>query len=119
MFNDSLKDAARKSIPRGFRKSYIPPWDETYSLLYDEYAQADTPEQFSSAATNLINHLNARRQEKWTQSITDIDFTHSSRKTWNKINNLIEKKSVKKVCPISANLIANQVIRNGKFPNPD
>ena len=66
-----------------------------------------------------MDHLNNKRQERWTQTVTNIDFTHSSRKAWKTISTLTGKNSIKKVCPLSPNLIAKQVVKNGKSINQD
>ena len=77
-FTKALKSAAKASIPRGFRKAYIPTWDEECTNLYNTYLEADDPEAQKEAASALLSHLDERRQERWMEAATDIDFTHSS-----------------------------------------
>ena len=40
-FTNALKSAAKASIPIGFRKAYIPTWDEECTNLYNTYLESD------------------------------------------------------------------------------
>ena len=80
VFTSNLKAAARLSIPRGFRKSYIPTWDENCSNLYKNYLDSQTNEERKENASALIEALGKNRQNRWIDTVTSIDFRHSSRK---------------------------------------
>ena len=116
-FTKAIKTAAKASIPRGFRKEYIPTWDDECTDLYNSYLVADDADAQKETATALIDHLDQKRQERWIESVTDIDFTHSSRKAWTSINRLTGRTSAKKPCPISPNAIAKQLVMNGTYTN--
>ena len=73
----------------------------------------DDPEDQRDTASALIAHLDQRRQERWIEAVTDIDFTHSSQKAWSSINRLTSRTSAKKQCPISPDDIAKQLVENG------
>ena len=48
-----------------------------------------------------------------------IDFTHSSRKVWQTINQLSGRSITSPKCPVTANAIAAQLLKNGRFPDAD
>ena len=113
LFTTALKTAAKATIPRGFRKAYIPTWDDECTNLYNSYLGTDDSEDQRVTANALIAHLDQRRQERWIEAVTDIDFTHSSRKAWSSINRLTGRTSAKKQCPVSPDDIAKQLVMNG------
>ena len=47
--------AAKKSIPRGFNKHYIPGWDHSCNHLLREHQQATTKEDIDTTATSLLH----------------------------------------------------------------
>ena len=119
-FSNSIINAAKASIPRGHRRVYVPGWDEeceTYALLHDN---ATSYEESQEAATALLNHLDNRRREKWIEETENINFTHSSRQAWSKLNRLTGNvKPFTSQAPVKANDIANNLINNGKFNKPN
>ncbi|KAG5895036.1 hypothetical protein JTB14_014774 [Gonioctena quinquepunctata] len=52
---------AKKHIPRGFRKKYIPGWSEESQSLYEEFEDSGNPE----TADHLLRSLDASRMDKW------------------------------------------------------
>ena len=73
--------AAKKSIPRGFNKHYIPGWDNSCNHLLREHQQVMTQEDIDTTATALLQKLDEVRRARWTEVVESVDFTHSSRKT--------------------------------------
>ena len=71
------------------------------------------------AAAALFDHLNENQCECWIETVSNINFTHSSRRAWNSINRLTGKSFTKRNCPISPNIIAKQLVKNGKYPGSD
>ena len=50
------------------------------------------------------------------EAVRNIDFSHSSRKAWSILNNLTGRsKHSPRHCPVSADAIASQLVRNGKY----
>ena len=49
--------------------------------------------------------------------LESIDFTHSSRKARQTTNKLTGRTSMHSRCPITANSIASQLLKNGRFPD--
>ena len=51
-----------------------------------------------------------------TKTVCNIDFSHSSRLAWNTINNLTDRsRQSPRQCPVSADAIASQLVKNGKY----
>ena len=46
-----------------------------------------------------------------------VDFTHSSRKAWQTIQNMTGRSTTHSRCPVTANAIASQLLNNGRFPD--
>ena len=118
-FTQTFKTVAKETIPRGFRKSYIPAWDEECSRLYKEYLNADSPDTIHSSASALTDLLDKKKHDRWIDTVSDIDFTHSSRKAWMTVKRLTGAVSAKKVCPIFPDDIGRQVVRNGLTDSKD
>ena len=114
---DAINHAALGSIPRGARKDYIPGWSKTCNELYNKFVISGDKDSRASAATELCDQLDKERREIWNKSVTSIDFTHSSRKAWRKLQQLTSDPSLKKrEYPVSANAVAAQLLNNGRFP---
>jgi len=118
-FTQTLKTVAKQTIPRGFRKSYIPTWDEECSRLYKEYLSADSPDIIHSSASALTDLLDKKRHDRWIDTVSNIDFTHSSKKACKTVKRLTGTVSVKKVRPISPVDIGRQVVQNGLTESKD
>ena len=99
-FRTLLKAAAKDSIPRGYRKSYIPNWDTECEKRYKSYLQSEGTSEQQKYATALFDYLDSKRHEQWIDTITSMDFTHSSRKAWRtlKQNHGKENNAQKMTC---------------------
>ena len=72
------------------------------------------------AATALLAKLDRKRRDRWSEAVRSIDFSHSSRKAWSILNNLIGRsRHSPRHCPVSANAIASQLVRKGKYEAVD
>ena len=111
--------AAKKSIPRGFNKHYIPGWDDSCNHLLSEHQQATTKEDIDTTATALLHKLDEVRRARWTEVVEYVDFTHSSRKAWQTIYKLMGRNTTHSRCPVTTNAIASQLLNNGRFPDAD
>jgi len=59
---------------------------------------------------------NRRREE----AVHSIDISHSSRKAWRTINKLTDRSGrSSRVCPVSENCIASQLVKNGAHKTSD
>ena len=116
-FTTLLKAAAKDSIPRGYRKSYIPNWDTECEKRYKTYLQSEGTSKQQKYATALFDYLDSKRHEQWIDTITSIDFTHSSRKACRTLNKITGRKTTPKKCPVPPNQLAKQLQDNGRYPN--
>ena len=114
-----LISAAKKSIPRGVNKHYIPGWEDNRNHLLCEHQQATTKEDIDTTATALLQKLDEVRRARWTEVVESVDFTYSSCKTWQTINKLTGRSTTHSRCPVTANAIASQLLNNGRFPDAD
>ena len=109
--------AAKQTIPRGKRKVYIPCWDAECESLFQVFIQSPPGAESNGAASALLDRLDKKRREKWNEAVQSIDFTHSSRKAWNIINNLTGRSRQRPGhCPVSANSIAAQLVKKCDIP---
>ena len=112
-------NSAKLSIPREYNKNYIPCWDDECEQLYKEHNDSENTES-ASTATSLFNALDEKRRRRLNETVSSIDFTHSSRKAWQTLNSLTGRSTLKTgKCPVTANSIAAQLVQNGRFPNHD
>ena len=79
-FQRKLIGAAKKCIPRGFRSSYIPGWDEKCGKLANDHAEAKSLDEKRDSAKKLFDHISNHRRSKWISTVEEIDMKHSSRK---------------------------------------
>ena len=115
-FCNTIKKAAKKTIPRGYRNNYIPCWDAECKSLYKTFLQSPEGDDSSLAATALLAKLDRKRRDRWSDAVRSIDFSHSSRKAWSILNNLTGRpRHSPRHCPVSADAIASQLVRNGKY----
>ena len=71
------------------------------------------------AATALLAKLDRNRRGRWSEAVRSIDFSHSSRKVWSTLNNLTGRSRHTPHCPVSADAIASQLVRKGKYEAVD
>ena len=112
-FYNTIIHAAKKTIPRGRRKNYRPCCVAKCEALYQAFLWAPQGEGSNTAVSALLVRLDKRRRKRWSEAVSAIDFTHSSRLAWNAINNLTGRTTQSyRSCPISANSIASQLVKN-------
>ena len=115
-----VKKATKKTIPRGYRNNYIPCWYAECESLYKTFLQSPQGDDSSLAATALLAKLDRKRRDRWSEAVRSIDFSHSSRKAWSILNNLTGRsRHSSRHCPVPANAIASQLVRNGKYEAVD
>ena len=79
-FCNTIKKAAKNTIPRGYRNNYIPCWDAECKSLYKTFLQSPQGDDSSLAATALLAKLDRKRRDRWSEAVWSINFSHSSRK---------------------------------------
>ena len=119
-FCNTIKKAAKKTILRGYRSTYILCWDAECESLYKTFLQSPQGDDASLAATALLAKLDRKRRDRWSKAVRSIDFSHSSRKAWSILNNLTGRsRHSPRHCPVSVDAIASQLVRNGKYKAVD
>ena len=102
-----LKGAAKTTIPRGYRKDYIPCWSTNIENLYNTYKENPTQD----LANEILTALNKSRKDKWNNLMENMNFTHSSRSSWSLLRKLGTTNEAKEERPtISPNLIASRLV---------
>ena len=87
-FCNTLENAAKKTISRGYRDNYILCWDAECESLYKTFLQSPQGDDLNLAATGLLAKLDKKRRDRWSEAVRSIDFSQSSRKAWSILNNL-------------------------------
>ena len=119
-FCNTIKKAVKKTLPRGYRNNYIPCWDAECKSLYKTFLQSPQGDNSSLAASALLAKLDRKRRDRWSEAVRSIDFSHSSRKAWSILNNLTgSSQHSPRHCPVLADVIASQLVRNGKYEAVD
>ena len=118
-FQNLVWKVAKKHIPRGCRKNYIPCLTADSKDLYTQYTAAYEDDPFSEGTIALGEELTAsitkEKTERWRQLITETDMTHNSKKAWATIKKLnTEKKPQTRVAAVTPDQVASQLILNGK-----
>ena len=113
-FCNVIISAAKRSIPCGRRNNHITCWGSECENLYRVFLRSDGNNS-SRAATALLTRLGRKRRDRWSEAVKSIDFSHSSRKAWSILNNLSGRSlHSSRHCPVSADAIACQLVRNGR-----
>lgn len=83
-FINAITSTAKKFIPRGFRKGYVPGWNAESDRLYKEFLESGQ----SEIAEDLLYSLDLNRKDKWMHTVENMDFRKSSRKAWSILRKL-------------------------------
>ena len=95
-------------------------WDAECESLNKTFLQSPQGDDSSLAATALLAKLDRKRKDRWSEEVRNIDFSHSSRNAWSILNNLTGRsRHSPRHCPVSADAIASQLVRNGKYEAVD
>ena len=62
-FCNTIKKAAKKTIPRGYQNNYIPCWDAECESLYKSFLQSPQGDDSSLAATALFAKFDRKRRD--------------------------------------------------------
>lgn len=104
-----LLSTARKHVPRGYRKTYIPGWSQKCTDLYNEYLENADPD----VADELLQYLDTARRERWHTLMNEMSFEHSSRKAWHLLSRLgaTSMKTLHNSDDVSPNDVANRILK--------
>ena len=119
-FCNTIKKAAKTTIPRGYRNNYILCLDAECESLYKTFLQFPQGDNSSLVTIALLAKLDRKRRGRWSEAVRSIDFSHSSRKAWSILNNLTDRsRHSPRHCPVSADAIASQLVINRKYEAAD
>lgn len=105
-------NSAKKTIPRGFRKEYIPSWNQECETLYTSFKQSSN----SNDAKKTLEAIDKQHLFIWIKMAEDTDFNHSSSRAWRLLRRLGSDGSSKSNLPkINPNLIANRIIEMSRL----
>ena len=113
---------ARKHIPQGCRKNYVPGLATDLAEQYNEYTQLYEQDPFAvatiTAGDELAQALTVEQRKTWQTLIESTDMTHNSLKAWSLIKKLSnDPRKADKHVNVTPNQVAHQLILNGKVPN--
>ena len=77
-FCNTIKKAAKKTIPRGCRNNYILCWDAEFESFYKTFLQSPQGDDSSLAATALLAKPDRKRRDRWSEAVRTMDFSHLS-----------------------------------------
>lgn len=113
-FTGLMIGVAKKHVPRGFRKEYIPCWEEDADRLYAEFESTGDHEK----AEEILKSLDAARRQRWASTVSNMSFTHSSRFAWSLIRKLGAASPPEVGSPkIHPNKVARRIVRMSKMPS--
>ena len=119
-FCNTIKKAAKKTIPHRYRNNCIPCWDAECESLYRTFLQSPQGDNSSLAATDLLAKLVRKLRDQWFEAVWSINFSYSSQKAWSILNDLTGRsRHSPRHCPVSADAIASQLIRNERYEAVD
>ena len=118
-FKELVWKIARKHIPRGCRKDFIPCLSNESKELYEKYTSAYNDDPFNEETIRLgetlMSTIATEKSERWKQMICTTNLTHNSKKAWATIKKLnTETNPQTRVAAVTPNEVANQLILNGK-----
>lgn len=104
---------AKRAIPRGFRKNYIPTWSPECENLWNEYKANGDME----IGSQILEKLNEERKERWKSLVENMDFKHSSRKAWDLLHKLGGGKlNIQVDSSVKPNSVATRLVQQSKMP---
>lgn len=112
-FVGAVTSTAKKCIPRGYRKEYIPGWSQNSEELYQIFLESGDQE----IADELLHSLDAARQQKWSETVESMNFQTSSRQAWSLLRKLGSGAPAQRQKPgISPNAIASHIAATSRAP---
>ena len=121
-FVNALRKVARKNIPRGCRRNYVPGLTPESIELIEEYREKYEDDPFAdntiTLGEELMSAISEERRKAWQTLIESTDMTHSSKKAWSTIRKLCDDPcKPNEHCNTTANQVAHQLLLNGRAPN--
>jgi len=111
-FIEVIKTVAKKHIPRGFRKTFIPTCGKNCEQLFEDFQRTRDYE----IADKMLKILNNNRKQRWHESVKKLDFTRSSHKAWGLMKRLGDKntRATPQIKAIKPDDIASRLVKAAK-----
>ena len=121
-FVNALRKVARKNIPRGCRRNYVPGLTPESIELIEEYREKyeDDPsaDNTITRGEELMSAVSQDRSKAWQTLIESTDMSHNSKKAYSKIRKLCDFPcKPKQNCNTTANQVTHRLQLNGRLPN--
>ena len=119
---NALRKVARKNIPRGCRRNYVPGLTSESIELIEEYREKYEDDPFADSTITLgeelMSAISEERRKAWQTLIESTDMTHNSKKAWSTIRKLCDDPCKPgQHCHTTANQVTHQLLLNGRAPN--
>lgn len=112
-FTGALISIAKKTIPRGSRKNYIPGWSRRCEQLLSEFTETSDAE----IADSLFESLDSARKAAWIESTEGLNFKRNSRKSWSLLRKLgMGTPSTRPNTPVTADQVASRILSVTRVP---
>lgn len=112
-FIGAVTSTAKKCIPRGFRREYVPGWSQNSEDLYQNFLETGDQE----VADELLHSLDAARKQKWVEMVESMNFQTSSRQAWSLLRKLGSGAPTQRLqADISANAVASHIVATSRTP---
>ena len=116
-FCNTIKKAAKNTIPRGYRNNYIPCWMQSVNPSIKPFCSVlmeTTPAWLLQLCLPSLTENGGIHGPRQFRALT------FSRKASSILNNLTGRsRHSPRHCPVSADAIASQLVRNGKYESVD
>jgi len=106
-----LIKSAKKNIPRGYKKTYVPGWDEQSENLFTEYKQNPNTELGKS----LLASLDSAKKQKWIDTVESLDMRKNSRDAWAVFKRLEGKPVKSQQSKIKARAVSRVLMENSQI----
>ena len=87
-FCNTIKKAAKKTIPHRYQNNYIPCWDAECESLYKTFLQSPQADNSSLAATALLAKLESKQRDRWSEAVRSLTLL----KALSILNNLTRRR---------------------------
>jgi len=108
-----IKTVAKKHIPRGFRKTFIPTWDKNCEQLFEDFQRTRDYE----IVDKMLKVLNNNRKQRWHESVERLNFTRSCHKPGGLMKRLGDRntRTTPQIKAIKLDDIASRLVKAAKL----
>ena len=115
---NALRKVARKNIPRGCRRNYVPGLTPGSIELIKEYREKYEDDPFADSTITLgkklMSAISEERRKAWQTLIESTDMTHNRKNAWSTIRKLCDDPcKLKQHSNTTANQVAHQLQLKG------